>query len=223
MSSRRPWAGWCNAIDDVRLITLVGRLAGGAMTCDGSVGRRRNPPRISPTIAAVVPPPPAPRRPVGRFMRVRCSVYACLYTGRRYCICQAGPDERFPCLALPCLAYSLWPSSVRRLAASLTIRYEMLFFHVRSKADTSQLNLPHGCFPSAVVSMLRRQSCPVSDVIHPRSLRLAAAGFTSATCDETTYVSQPPDRTRDNDVENANPLFELSACRTRYSDPRSAA
>ena len=77
--------------------------------------------------------------------------------------------------------------------------------------------------------MLRRQSCPVSDVIHPRSLRLAAAGFTSATCtvhsscDETTYVSQPPDRTRDNDVENANPLFELSACRTRYSDPRSAA
>jgi len=133
------------------------------MTCDGSVGRRRNPPRISLTIAAVVPPPPppAPRRPVGRFMRVRCSVYACLYTGRRYCICQAGPDERFPCLALPCLAYSLWPSSVRRLAASLTIRYEMLFFHVRSKADTSQLNLPHGCFPSAVDRIACSDASPV--------------------------------------------------------------
>jgi len=25
-----------------------------------------------------------------------------------------------------------------------TIRYEMLFFDVRSKADMSQLNLPHG-------------------------------------------------------------------------------
>jgi len=50
-----------------------------------------------------------------------------------------------PAADAPCSSRSISPARARPTAANDTIRYDTrCYFNVRSKADISQLNLPHG-------------------------------------------------------------------------------
>jgi len=48
-----------------------------------------------------------------------------------------------------------------------TIRDTRCYFNVRSKADISQLNLPHGSLICRSVWLFHGESCPRLDVVHP--------------------------------------------------------